>query len=283
MKSKSSSRGKAEPSPLPSPPWPAAGGFKCSPKSGLQFPTPGAATELHTPHSSNHDSRPFWAVGPFRPSLVRGDSPRNAPLKNHLDATVCAQFQLVADAQPGGANVRARFQHAADAQPGGANVRARFQHAADAQPGGANVRARLTQFESRFTNHDSRPFWTVGPFRPSLVRGDSPRNAPLKNHLGATVCANPAWSRRECADAIVSSRFQLAADAPRARRQRACALPSNRAFYRPPPPPQFLLTVHYPLSTIHCQHEFPTGRLPPLTWAAPAEIRHIDNHSEICH
>ena len=43
----------------------------------------------------------------------------------------------------------------------------------------ASARARLPQFESQITNHESRPFWTVGPFRPSLVRGDAPRNAPL--------------------------------------------------------------------------------------------------------
>ena len=49
-----------------------------------------------------------------------------------------------------------------------AAVRARFQLAAD-----PSVPARLPQFELRLTNHDSRP-----P-RPSLVRGDSPRNAPL--------------------------------------------------------------------------------------------------------
>ena len=35
------------------------------------------------------------------------------------------------------------------------------------------MRARLLQFESRVTNHESRPF------QPSLVRGDTPRNAPL--------------------------------------------------------------------------------------------------------
>ena len=37
----------------------------------------------------------------------------------------------------------------------------------------ATVPARRPQFESRVTNHESRPF------RPSLARGDSPRNAPL--------------------------------------------------------------------------------------------------------
>ena len=37
----------------------------------------------------------------------------------------------------------------------------------------ASMPARLPQFESRITTHDPRPF------RPSLVRGDTPRNAPL--------------------------------------------------------------------------------------------------------
>ena len=65
-----------------------------------------------------------------------------------------------------------------------ATVRARFQLVPD-----ATVRARRPQFELRITNHESRPF------RPSLVRGDSPRNAPL-------------------AYTTVRARFQAVPDAP---------------------------------------------------------------------
>ena len=44
--------------------------------------------------------------------------------------------------------------------------------------------ARSSNHESRITNHESRPS------RPSLVRGDTPRNAPL--YLCHRACASPA-------------------------------------------------------------------------------------------
>jgi len=48
-----------------------------------------------------------WTVGPFRPSLVRGDSPRNAPL---VYAGVRARFQRVRQRPGSNATVPARFQ-----------------------------------------------------------------------------------------------------------------------------------------------------------------------------
>ena len=64
-------------------------------------------------------------------------------------------------------------------------------------------RSRSSNHESRITNHESRPF------RPSLVRGDSPRNAPL--------CY-----------ATVPARFQLTRQRQSCQRHRACVAPAVR-------------------------------------------------------
>ena len=80
-----------------------------------------------------------------------------------------------------------------------------------------NHKSRITNHESQITNHKSRPFWAVGPFRPSLVRGDSPRNAPLTPLLqpgeGSVVAL---W------------------DCDPARRHLACAVPARRRRQRGP-------------------------------------------------
>ena len=101
-----------------------------------------------------------------------------------------------------------------NAPPCYATVRARPQLAA------ATERARRPQFESRITNHESRQLW---PFRPSLVRGDSPRNAPL--------CY-----------AAVPARPQPAANAQRTQCHHLGASPANRDFDRPHRLLQFLAT-----------------------------------------
>ena len=77
--------------------------------------------------------------------------------------------------QPGSnAAMPAPFQPAADATVVKPTVPSRLQLAANAQP---CRRPRACAAPAvRITIHESRPF---GPFRPSLVRGDSPRNAPL--------------------------------------------------------------------------------------------------------
>ena len=68
--------------------------------------------------------------------------------------------------------------------------------------------------------------WTVGPFRPSLVRGDAPRSAPLAMPPCVRVPSCRVGVRR--VDAPVPARFQPAADTTRTRRQRTCAAPAVR-------------------------------------------------------
>ena len=135
---------------------------------------------------TNHESRPSRAVGPFRPSLVRGDTPRNAPRSY---ATVRARNQLVASAS----HAEPPCVHDSSLPP------TRRGH-------DATMRARLSQFESRITNHESRP---------SLVRGDTPRNAPL------TFLHQP----------VEGSNVAMRNSDP-ARRHRACALPACRRRHR---------------------------------------------------
>ena len=107
--------------------------------------------------------------------------------------------------------------------------------------------------------------WTVGPFRPSLVRGDSPRNAPLKPLLAQPVGSIGAQSNGDPS-----------------RRQRACAIPTCRQSQRrrcgrlcasPAPPFEFRVSAvpdHWQLSTIHCRNEFPARPFPPQKWVAPS-------------
>ena len=114
-------------------------------------------------------------------------------------------------------------------------------------------------------------FWTVGPFRPSLVRGDSPRNAPLKPLLAPRVgsdaaqcngvpahchracalppCRRPAVCRCRrvpmppCMPASTRSRLRPAPTAP------CSSWPQSTMHYPPATiryPPS---TIHYPLST----------------------------------
>ncbi len=98
---------------------------------------------------TSHESRPS------RPSLVRGDSPRNAP----LCMPPCVRVPSWRVSNRGQCH-RACPSPAAVSKP--------------TVPTPACVRgSRSSNHESRVTNHESRPS------RPSLVRGDSPRNAPL--------------------------------------------------------------------------------------------------------
>ncbi len=91
--------------------------------------------------------------------------------------------------------------------------------------------------------------WTVGPFRPSPVRGDSPRNAPLKpllaqreGSIGAQCNGDP--SRRHRALAIPTCR-----QSQRGRCGRLCASPAPPFEFRVSAVPGHwqLSTIHYPL------------------------------------
>ena len=114
------------------------------------------ATPGHHPLSTIHHPLPL--DGRAVPALpCAGGRPRNAPLAMPPCVRVpsCRVGVRRVDA-----TVPARFQPAAD------TTRTRRQRTCAAPA-------------VRITNHESRPFWAVGPFRPSLVRGDAPRNAPL--------------------------------------------------------------------------------------------------------
>ena len=90
----------------------------------LQFPTTGHCplATAHWPLPTDHWPLPTghcpWTVGPFRPSLVRGDTPRNAPLQ------LCHR----ARASPTGVSATGRQYHRACALP------ACRQRAADTMP-----------------------------------------------------------------------------------------------------------------------------------------------------
>ena len=166
----------------------------------------------HESRITNHESRPF---GPFRPSLVRGDTPRNAPLSY---ATVPAPPRLPCQ-QPGSiATVPLRYQPVAVATVVGPTVPARFHLATYAQP--CRRQRACAAPAVRITNHESRPF---GPFRPSLVRGTPPATPPSSD---ATVLARTQLvCQRPGGDATVCARFQLVINAPRTRCGRPCASP----------------------------------------------------------
>ena len=110
--------------------WQRIAGPGVPPKIGVQAPIPRAATKSyppptvpdHWPLATDHWPLPTghcpWTVGPFRPSLVRGDTPRNAPLQ------LCHR----ARASPAGVSATGRQYHRACALP------ACRQRAADTMP-----------------------------------------------------------------------------------------------------------------------------------------------------
>ena len=114
--------------------------------------------------------------------------------------------------------------------------------------------------------------WTVGPFRPSLVRGDCPRNAPLSY-------------------ATVPARFQPVASAPRARCRRLCEKPADRMCGQRAPAPA--VPGNWPLTTDLCSavirsrpslHESPKrailqGRTRTIPgWTRTSRITHPPTH-----
>ena len=107
--------------------------------------------------------------------------------------------------------------------------------------------------------------WTVGPFRPSLVRGDSPRNAPL-----TPLLAQPVGSFGTLYNRDPSPRHPACADPAcrqlqRGRSGRLCASPAPPFEFRASAVPDHcqLPTARYALSTFHCRHDFPARRFPP--------------------
>ena len=129
-----------------------------------------------------------WTVGPFRTSLVRGDSPRNAPLQ------LCRR----AYASPARLSATGRQCHRACAEPAGVSKPARVCHracaipacrrrAADATP--ARVRgSRSSNHKSQITSHGRS--------------GRSGRSGPPLS--GGTPPATPP-----CSYAALRARFQL--------------------------------------------------------------------------
>ena len=113
----------------------------------------------------------------------------------------------------------------------------------------ASVRARLPQFESRITNHESRPFGRSGRSGPPLCGGTPPATPPCSY---ATVRARPQLvCRRPGSDATVRARPQL-----------VCQRPGGNATvpagYQPIArstgalrPLKFLTADHWPLATDH--------------------------------
>ena len=175
------------------------GGFRRGQsKIGVQIPLPPEATDSFTaPAVPAHLPLPSGRSGP---PLCGGTLPATPPCNY---AGVSGRFQLAADA------LRTR-RHSACAAPavritnhesrvpavpdvpalpctGGlspqrppcnyASVSGRFQLAAGALR--TRRHSACAAPAVRITNHESRQFRTFRTFRPSLVRGDSPRNAPL--------------------------------------------------------------------------------------------------------
>ena len=158
----------------------------------------------HWPLTTGH--RP-WTVGPFRPSLERGDSPRNAPLAMLPCVRVpCCRV----GARRVDATVPARFQPATD------TTRTRRQRTCAAPA-------------VRITNHESRITAVLdGRAVPALpcAGGLPPQRPPVAMLPCVRVPCCRVGARR--VDATVSARFQPAADTTRTRRQRTCAAPAVR-------------------------------------------------------
>ncbi len=141
---------------------------------------------------SSSDLRPFK---PFRPSLVRGDTPRNAPL---VYASVCARPQLPCQRPGGNATVHAGFELAvAPSLPMQPCLRD-----SSLPPTPLCVRgSRSSNHESRVTNH--------GRSGPPLCGGTPPATPPCS--YASVRARSQLTCQRPVRNATVRAGFELAA------------------------------------------------------------------------
>jgi len=148
-----------------------------------------AASLSTTPDCSSQLASGIYSSGRsgLRPSLVRGESPRNAPLTPLLPPGLNSNVAL-RNRRP--TTVPARFQRVA--------IPPRAYTAVYARPppfARSTVRRRPPQFLPT-SPCPLPPAVRRSGLRPSLVRGDSPRNAPLTPLLPPGLGSNVALRNR---------------------------------------------------------------------------------------
>ena len=165
------------------------------------YAAPAARITTHDSRLTTHDSRPF------RPSLVRGDSPRNAPL--------CMPACLRLPRRP----VSKREATPPCLRPSRSPpTRSRAN---------TSILTQLPQFESRFTTHDSR--LTAVPALP-CAGGLPPQRSPSGCQRACASRVGLSATGRQCHR---DSDILTCRQSRRARRRRECESLANRASTRP--------------------------------------------------